>query len=87
MFAVPEVDDDIDPSSSSVESTKPPTQSEVITDSLPSILPVPSPTPVSTIEKEENTSITTQVSPPPSTDQQHFSRLSQFQRDQVLDRM
>lgn len=88
MFAVPEVDDDIDASfSSSIENTKSSTQPEVTTESLPSPPPVSSPTLISTTEKEEKTSIKTQVlpppPPPPPASRQHLSRLGLFQRNTI----
>ncbi len=84
MFAVPEVDDDNNPSPSSVENTKPLLQSEITTESLPSSPPPPpsSSTPISIIEKEEKTSVTTEVAPSATT-KQHLSRLSLFQRNTI----
>jgi len=85
MFAVPEVDDDNNPSPSSVENTKPILQSEITTESLPSSPPPPPPsssTPISIIEKEEKTSVTTEVAPSATT-KQHLSRLSLFQRNTI----
>lgn len=85
MFAVPEVDDDIDASFSSIENTKSSTQSEIVTQPLTSPPPPPptlSSTPVSTTDKEEKTSITTQIQSPPGS-RQHLSRLSHFQRNTI----
>jgi len=85
MFAVPEVDDDIDASFSSVENTKSSTQPEVTTESLPSSPPISSSTLISTTEKEEKTPIKTQVPPPPPppASRQHLSRLGLFQRNTI----
>jgi hypothetical protein len=83
MLVVPEVDDNINASSSSVENAQPTTQSEIIIESLSSPLP---PTLTSTsateTEKDEKTPTESQP-PPPPTNRQHISRLSQFQRNTI----
>ncbi len=81
MLSVPEVDDDINASSSSVENAQPTIQSEVTIESPSSpLLPPSSSTSVSVTEKDEQTSTESQ---PPSAGKQHISRLSQFQRNTI----
>jgi hypothetical protein len=81
MFAVPEVDDDIT-ISSSLETTKPSTQSEITTENLPSTPPAST----FSTEKEEK------LLPAPAP-KQHLSRLTHFHRntihvcDQISDRV
>ncbi len=77
MFAVPEVDDNID-ASSPTETIKPLSQQlEETMESLPS-----PPTSISTKEKEEKIQVTTQL-PPTEASKQHISRLSHFQRNTI----
>ncbi len=96
MFAVPEVDDDIDVSTP-VNATKPITQPEATKESLPSS---PSLAPVlSSVEKVDKNSTKMQVPPPPPpppppiSSKQHRSRRSLFHRntihvcDQIVDRV
>ncbi|CAF4053579.1 unnamed protein product [Rotaria magnacalcarata] len=102
MFAVPEVDDNTDVSSS-IENTKPSIEFEVTKESVSSPEPLlTSSEPMSTKEREEKVSIRPEVSPPPpplppsqsvAASQQHRSRLSLFHRntihvcDQIVDRV
>ncbi len=96
MFAVPEVDDDIDVSTP-VNATKPITQPEATKESLPSsssLAPV-----LSSVEKVDKNSTKMQVPPPPPpppppiSSKQHRSRRSLFHRntihvcDQIVDRV
>ena len=99
MFAVPEVDDDINVSTP-VEVTKTITQPEATKESLPSPLPpLPPPPPAPSIEKVEKNPIKMQVPPPappapvPVPSKQHRSRRSLFHRntihicDQIVERV
>ncbi|CAF4318575.1 unnamed protein product [Rotaria magnacalcarata] len=96
MFAVPEVDDNTDVSSS-IENTKPSIEFEVTKESVSSPEPLlTSSEPMSTKEREEKVSIRPEVSPPPpppppplppsqsvAASQQHRSRLSLFHRNTI----
>jgi len=93
MFAVPEVDDDIDVSIP-ISTTKPITKPEATKESLPSSS---SPPPVSSVEKVEKNLTQMQNPPPPPPPpvsvKQHRSRRSLFHRntihvcDQIVDRV
>jgi hypothetical protein len=82
MSAVPEVNDDMNASSTSVENTQPPTQPEVIVETLPSSPSQPlTSTSATTIEKDDQTP--TESQPSATNNRQHISRLSQFQRNTI----
>lgn len=91
MFAVPEVDDDIE-ASPPVEDTKPITEVEVKSECQP---PQTSVQASSSVDKLENNSIIAETSPPlePASSKQHRSRRGLFHRntihicDQIVDRM
>ncbi|CAF3455329.1 unnamed protein product [Rotaria sp. Silwood1] len=98
MFAVPEVDDNIDVSSS-IEKPKLSTEPQTTTEPLVSSSSISLSEPISTTEKEEKIPIKTEVSPPPppppppllpsssssaaETSKQHLSRLSLFHRNTI----
>ena len=79
MLVVPEVDDDMNASSSSIENTQPTNQSEIIDESLTSSPPPSTLTSTAPAEKDESTPTESQ----PPTTRQHTSRLSQFQRNTI----
>ena len=102
MFAVPEVDDDIDVSTP-INTTKPITQPEGTKESFPLTSPPPSST-VPSVGKVDQSSTKMQVPPPPPpppsqsslppvSSKQHRSRRSLFHRntihvcDQIADRV
>jgi hypothetical protein len=96
MFAVPEVDDDIDVSTP-VNATKPIPQPEVRKESVPlSSLPPPPSSSMPKVEKVDKNLTKMQVPPPPPPPvslKQHRSRRSLFHRntihicDQIVDRV
>ena len=95
MFAVPEVDDDVDVSAP-VKTKQPIASPEATKESLPPPPPPPPPPAAPSIEKVDKNLNKIQVPPPPPpppTSKQHRSRRSLFHRntihicDQIVDRV
>ena len=82
MSAVPEVNDDMNAPSTSVENTQLTTQSEIIVETQPSPPTEPlTSTSATTIEKDDQTPTESESSS--TNNRQHISRLSQFQRNTI----